>query len=167
MDDLEREKKIEQLVASYLEKASPEQLHVYAARSNYDGNAKDVRWLIDNPALDRGTALLLYWYLGAAYYAEFASEAEVPDFQQDSFRRVLLLERRLLDGFYPNSRIHFDPMRSEGGGPREMRKSKVRRPVPGQLLSPSPGQHVDVDSEDYDEGIPLALAEEISALFDE
>ena len=167
MDDLEREKRIEQLEFAYLEKASPEQLHIYAARSNYDGNAKPVRWLIDNPALDRGTALLLYWYLGAAYYAEFVSQDEVRGFQRDSFRLVLLLERRILDGFYTESRIRFDPMQSEGGGPREMRPSKVKRPVPEQLLLPSPGKQVDVHSEDYDEGIPLALAEQISALFDE
>jgi hypothetical protein len=167
VNDAEREKKIEQLVLSYLKKASPEELHIYVARSNYDGNTESVKWLINNAALDRGTALLLYWYLGAAYYSEFASEREVPEFQRSKFHNVLLLEQRIIDGFYSGSSIYCDPEKSEGGGPKEMRKSKIKRPISQLLLSPSPGEHVNIDSDGYEEGIPIFLAEKISALFDE
>lgn len=165
--DAEREKKIEALIAAYLQSATPEQWHIFAATSNYDGNSKSIPWLIDNEKLDRGTAVLLYWYLGAAGCASYGTIDEVPGFQEESYRQILLIEKRVLEGFYPNANIAFDPMASEGGGPKEIDKKNVKRAIPLEMLRPSPGRQVDHRDDAYDDGLPLEVCEKISALFDE
>nr|WP_249206122.1 DUF4274 domain-containing protein [Burkholderia cenocepacia] len=47
------------IVRTWLEGATPEQWHRFAARSNYDGNGRALRWLLDNRNVDRATALLI------------------------------------------------------------------------------------------------------------
>lgn len=64
MDDSEIGKKAWEIVRAYLESATPAQWHLFAAGSNYDDNAPGLLWLIDNPNVDRATALLIYWALG-------------------------------------------------------------------------------------------------------
>ena len=71
--DNDIEARVWALVHAYLADASPTAWHVFAARSNYDGNKQALRWLLDQPTLDRGTALLIYWYLGAAWHVQFTS----------------------------------------------------------------------------------------------
>ncbi len=167
MTDEQREHAVWQLVLDYLATASPEQWHVYAARSNYDGNARGLQWLLDNPALDRGTALLIYWYLGAAWYVQFGSEAEMAPYQRDTFHTLQLIEQRHRDGFWARDAIWFDPAHSEGGGPGDYPDLPQHRPTPASMLQATAGRdYVDLDPEGYDEGLPLELAERIFALYD-
>lgn len=70
------EQKEWEMILGFLETATPEELHVYGASSNYDGNSAGISWLIDNPKIDKATALLVYWYLGAAWYVQYANEDE-------------------------------------------------------------------------------------------
>jgi hypothetical protein len=166
MDDTERTNTLNAWVRSHLEQATPAQWHIYAARSNYDDNDGHIRWLIDNPLLDRGTAVLLYWYLGAAYHCNHAGEKDVPEFQRAGYALLRLLEGRILENFYVNSNIYFDPADSEGGSPSEIVASQVRREIPSDLIEPSPGKEwVDVNPDGYDDGLPSELAEKIHALF--
>lgn len=165
MTDEERTQAIRSIVLSYLQGATPEQWHVYVARSNYDDNAPALRWLIDNPQLDRGTALMIYWYMGAAGYVQFASEDQVKDYEKDTFRLLLLIEQRYADGFYTQGRIWFAPEHSEGGGPSETRQPYVR-PVSTLMREEVGTELVDIEPEDYDDGLPFEVMEKIEALFD-
>ncbi|SEJ02384.1 MULTISPECIES: DUF4274 domain-containing protein [unclassified Variovorax] len=167
MTDEERDQAIHELVLSYLESATPEQWHVYAARSNYDDNLPMLRWLVDNPKLDRGTALLIYWYLGAAWYVQYASEEDIEDYQQEDFEVLKLIEQRYAEGFYAASRIWFAPEHSEGGGPGDYPDLPKLRPVPVLMLEEVGTEPVDLDPEQYDDGIPFEVAEKIEALFDD
>ena len=61
------------LLQDYLLKASPEQRHIYVARRNYDDSPELLAWLADRSELDRATALMMYWSLGAAWFITFAA----------------------------------------------------------------------------------------------
>lgn len=160
------EKQVWELVKNHLVTATPEELHIFAARSNYDGNQNAVRLLIDNPKLDRGTALLLFWYLGADYYARHLAE-EVPDFQRPMDDLVRLLEERFISGFYTDGNIYYDPKNSAMPPDEYASIGPIKREIPEIMYLPTEGtQWVDIDNENYDDGLPLPIVEKISALYD-
>ncbi len=156
------------LVHAYLADASPTAWHVFAARSNYDGNEQALRWLLDQPTLDRGTALLIYWYLGAAWHVQFSSADQA--LSPGTFHLLRLIEERYAAGFYEAGNIWFDPHTSEGGRPDDYLDLPVVRPVPAAMLEPVNGsEYVEVedDPEGFDEGLPLSLAVALYALHDD
>ncbi|VWC66525.1 hypothetical protein BLA39750_00211 [Burkholderia lata] len=170
MDDSEIEQKAWEIVRTWLEGATPEQWHRFAARSNYDGNGRALRWLLDNRNIDRATALLIYWNLGAAWFVQYANESDLGDtsYQLDTFRLVREVEQRYAEGYYADHGIWFDPHDFEGAGPNDYPDVPVARPVPALMLKPADGrEYVDLDeAEGYDEGLPFDVVERISALYD-
>ncbi len=168
MNDAELEQKAWSIVKTYLSNATPEQWHIFSARSNYDDNRKALQWLIDNPKLDKATALLIYWYLGAGWYVQFASKDEMQSYEVKTFELLQTIEQRYQSDFYERSRIWFDPKFSEGGRPDDYAQLPVKRPVPDIMLQPTVGEdYVDLDNlEDYDDGLPITVAEELFALYD-
>ncbi len=168
MDGADIENREWSIVRVYLEKATPQQRHIFAARSNYDGNSKAIRWLIDNPALDRATAHLIYWYLGAAWYVQFASEDAMESYQVETFQLLKLIEQRCRNNFYTSNYIWFDPKCTDGSGPNDYPDLPVKRAIPAFMMQPTGGEdYVDLDDlEDYDDGLPIDIAKEIFALYD-
>jgi len=61
-----------------ISQASPEEWHQVACNWNWDDGADELRWIIQQPTCDRGTALLVYWHGGPRYYAQYATRDEVP-----------------------------------------------------------------------------------------
>lgn len=61
MTDEEKEQKEAQLIRDFLTNATPEQRHLFIARSNYDSNYDALNELAADPQLDRASALLMYW----------------------------------------------------------------------------------------------------------
>ena len=106
------------LIRAHLESATPEHWHIYAARSSYDGNLEHLAWLVEQPTLDRGTALLIYWWLGAAWDVQYAREA---DAISPELYRVLRRIETLYPQHYTNAEFWFDPEHSIGGGPHAYR----------------------------------------------
>ncbi len=157
-----------ELVRAYLASATPAEWHLFAARSNYDANATALRWLIDQKQLDRATALLIYWNLGAAWYVQFlaAQDASNPD----TFRLLRLIEDRYCAGFYEAGNIWFDPHASDGGRPDNYPDVEVKRPVPAAMLEPvDGGEYVEVasDPDGFDEGLPVSVVDALYALHDD
>jgi len=164
-DPIERD--VRAIVLRYLARATPAQWHVFAARSNYDGNRYALQWLADNPRLTRATALLMYWALGAGWHAQFADEDEVDSWALPTHRLIRSIEARYLAGFYADGDIYFDP--DDGPVPPGDYADTVerRRPIPAAMLAIVPGSDwVDLDDDAYDEGLPMDVAEEIEALFE-
>lgn len=166
-DDDRIERAVQAITLRYLERATPQQWHVFAARSNYDGNRYALEWLAGHPRLSRATALLMYWALGAGWHVQFVSEDEVDGWALPAHRLIRSIETRYLGGYYADGTIYFDP--DDGPVPPGDYVGMVenRRPVPEAMLAIVPGSDwVDLDDEGYDEGLPLAVAEEIAALFE-
>ncbi|SMC29920.1 protein of unknown function [Andreprevotia lacus DSM 23236] len=154
------------LVREYLQQATPEALHVYAARSNYDDNDKGLRLLIDNPKLDRGTALLLFWYLGADYHARrTVEELEGDELAADDL--IQLVQARFMGGFYTDSNIFFSPRHSDLRPDDYESDGPIKREIPAIMYLPTDGlTNVDLDDSNYDEGLPLPVVHRIFALLD-
>jgi hypothetical protein len=163
-----REAQAWEIVRTWLAAATPAQWHLFAARSNYDGNAQALQWLIDRPDLDRATALLIYWNLGAAWFVQYAS-AEASS-NEDTYRLLRQIEERYDAGFYEHGDIWFDPRHSDGGHPDDYPEVPVRRPVPPAMLLPVNGnEYVEVndDPEGFDDGLPMDVVEALFALYAE
>lgn len=167
MTDEEKEQKEAQLIRDFLTNATPEQRHLFIARSNYDSNYDALNELTADPQLDRASALLMYWSLGAAWYVQYGHDDDVPDYSRQTLALIRLIETRYSAGFYADHGIWFDPMQSEGGRPDDYPDLPVRRPVPDIMLIAAPGDvYVDLDDDHYDDGLPLPLAEQLYALYE-
>ncbi|MGB4811940.1 MAG: DUF4274 domain-containing protein [Methylophilaceae bacterium] len=156
-----------QLIKMYLSSATPEKWHLFAARSNYDSNMKPLQWLIDNPALDRATALLIYWNLGAAWYVQYAAEDEALSAQK--YRLLKLIETRYSAAYYQQSVIWFDPQHAVGGRPDDYPDIPVLQAIPSVMLAAVGTEYVEIDEdpEGFDEGLPYETVEALHALLDD
>lgn len=167
LSDEEREKKSWELIFDYLKQATPAQWHIYVANSNYDGNAQGLNWLANNAQLDRASAIMMYWSLGAAWYVQYAEEEELPEHEQNAWQLIKTLESRCLNGFYADHGIWFDAMHSDRGRADNYPHLIVKRPTPESMLVATAGrEYVELEDDKYDEGLPLALAEQIFALYE-
>ena len=155
------------LIRAHLESATPEHWHIYAARSSYDGNLEHLAWLVEQPTLDRGTALLIYWWLGAAWDVQYAREA---DAISPELYRVLRRIETLYPQHYTNAEFWFDPEHSIGGGPHDYPDLPVVKPIPDKMLLAVSGScivDVEEDPEGWDEGLPGEVVDALWALDDD
>lgn len=142
------EDKTVEIARSFLAGATPQQKHLYAAFSNYDGNPVLLRALADNPDTDRATALLIYWYAGARSYS----------YAEDLIQAI---EDRYRHDFYSDHGIGFDPYNDELHGAVESWPNEFDlEAVPATMLLAVPGIVPDVPG-DLEEGLPLGVALEI------
>jgi len=156
------EQQVWDLVHAYLQEATPAQWHIYVARSNYDDNGAALQWLIDNPQIDRATALMIYWNLGAEWYAQFDDSDDLYEAQRERVAMLRLIEERYPD-YYANQGIWFDPKHSDGTRPGDYADITQKRAIPAKMLEATTGsEYVDTENPDgYDEGLPLELVERI------
>ena len=151
------------ILKEYLSSASPQELHHYAASSNYDGNLKALSLIVQNPQLEKGTALLVYWYLGADY---FARVEDIPDYARERYEVTRDIQNRYSIGFYKNSNISFDPF--EGLLPPGEYESigTIKRQILDVMYNPIVGSDGDDrDFDEYDDGLPISVCEKINALY--
>lgn len=170
------ERLTEAMIGDYLRAATPLQCHLYAGRYNpNDLHQPNAKWLIDNAGVDRATALVLYYQLGAPWYVQYGSVIDIPENQEFNRRTwcwLRLIEQRYMSGFYSDHGIAFDPMGRDWQGcrPDDYPQQPVVKPIPAQMLQPVGGSIIpDWCHADCEEaGIPVALAlrinEQLSSL---
>jgi hypothetical protein len=121
-----------------------EELHQFALNWNWDDNAKPLKWVVQQPYCDEGTALLLYWRAAPEWYCQFADRSEVIDTESEHsiivFDLISIIEKRYLTGTYTERNISFDPYNDNGQNFVEdyLHASKLRK-LPKEMLQPSPG----------------------------
>jgi len=157
------------LLQEYLLQASPAQRHIYVARRNHDDNPELLAWLAGRSELDRATALLMYWSLGAAWFAQYASDGDVPEHERDAYAIVHGIEQRYLAGFYADHGLAFDPCNWPGPSMGDHPGVVVRRAVPDAMLAAVAGEQAcdpfaeSVDAA-FDDGLPLDVAAQLQDL---
>ena len=162
------EEKTWALIFPYLEQATPEQWHLYAAKSDFDYNALGLQWLIDNPQLDEATARMLFWNMGAGFLAQYASLEEVPQGEKDDYQTVRILEERILNGFYQPPRIWYDPHDNDMVNMHDYADIPAKRAIPAELSQKVGEVLVQLkDPSGYEDGLPEALCRQIMVLFNE
>ena len=55
-----RDERAHQIIIAHLAQASPAEQFSFVQRSNYDGNARALRWLADRSETDRAAILAMY-----------------------------------------------------------------------------------------------------------
>ncbi len=154
------------LLQDYLLQASPEQRHIYVARRNYDDSPELLAWLAERSELDRATALMMYWSLGAAWFSQYAADDDVPGHERDAHAIVRRIEQRYTEGFYAGRALAFDPGNWPGPSMGDHPGLVVRRAVPDAMLAAVAGERAcdpfaeAVDAA-FDDGLPLALAAQL------
>ena len=79
-----RDERAHQIIVAHLAQASPAEQLCFVQRSNYDDNARALRWLADRSETDRAAILAMYWNLGADWLMQFAAGADVPDYERQA-----------------------------------------------------------------------------------
>lgn len=132
-------RKIHGEIADFLSTcADREELDFFAEHWARDGREGPIHRLIDNPHVDAGTLLRLYWYSDPEYfYSEYGSPEEADDdSERDVYVTLQRIESRITRSEYKTASIPFDPtshvtMRG--------RRSEFARPIPDALYQPIPG----------------------------
>ncbi len=83
-------------------------LFLAAYHHNWDDGTRALLRILDDPACDRATALLIYWLTKPGFYQQFSSPEEVPDFARRDHALLLTIEARFAADRYPDV-IAFDP----------------------------------------------------------
>ena len=170
MSDDDKARAAHAIVARHLQHASALERHVYVARSNYDDNLPHLGWLADQPKLDLATAVMMFWCLGGRWQAGFAADS--PEAQQDKWQLCQRLQQRCVQGFYAQGAIHFDPGQDSPVSPDEYNDVPLLTPIAPLMYEVVPGaEAVDVWDDDidenFDDGLPMAVAEAIFALWEQ
>ncbi len=117
---------------------SAEELDFFAANWARDGREKPIHMLIENPHVDAGTLLRLYWYSDPEYfYSEYGSDDEVDDpTERDIFTTLERIEHRMTRGEYKTASVPFDP---QGHITMPDRASEFTKPIPEAMYRPITG----------------------------
>lgn len=78
------------------------ELHTWVAAYNWDDGLPPIRAVVDSPATEFATALMIYWRLGGPLLEGTVVNAEAKRLQD-------LVRERLLAGYYPRGDCQFDP----------------------------------------------------------
>jgi hypothetical protein len=117
---------------------SAEELDFFAENWARDGREKPIHALIENPHVDAGTLLRVYWYSDPEYYysgCRSASDLD-NDTDRDIFTTLERIERRITGSEYNTASVPFDPrnhvtMRDQ--------YSEFARPIPEVMFRPITG----------------------------
>ncbi len=117
---------------------SAEELDFFAANWARDGREKPIHALVENPHVDAGTLLRLFWYSDPEFFYESArSASEIADVgERDIFFTLEIIEHRITQSKYKTASIPFDPRRhvtmSDSG-------EVLARPIPEVMYKPITG----------------------------
>ena len=93
-DPLEREEQA--IVLRYLEQATPAQWHLYAARSNYDGNRYALEWLTDTVETRRPVPEAMYAIVPGSEWVGLDDDAYDEGLPMDVAERIMREDRLVL-----------------------------------------------------------------------
>ncbi|HEX4797434.1 MAG TPA: DUF4274 domain-containing protein [Humisphaera sp.] len=126
---------------------TPEELHEFVDRWNWDGGTKPIQRALAHPLCDRGTALMVYWRMEPIFFLtpdhdtrEKVTAKLWPDavVHWDMLRE---LERRLAANQFRTAQVPYDPTNDRG---RDRTKQRFRKKKPITLLKNINGKLVKI-----------------------
>jgi len=85
------------------------ELHDLAVEASASASEEELRAIVEHPACDLGTALLVYWTAAPHYYLQYASREEVEAFEVPGWDLLATIEARVAGGHYTSQQVRFDP----------------------------------------------------------
>ena len=104
--------------------------HDEIAGYNWDDGLAPIWPVVDDPATDFGTALLIYWRIEGPWLRENAAECN-----REARRLREILEQRLINGFYSSRSINYNPVADNQLSRVQVHKLK-QAGVPVELIEP-------------------------------
>lgn len=122
-----------QFLSEFNKIATKEELHELAQNINWDGGYFELEQIISHPNIDRGTALLLYWYGEPQYFTKYSSAEEVEECNRQNYIFIKKVERMLLENDFKSNEIPFNPVQHLNMNLIQQKKLKGNLGIPESL----------------------------------
>ena len=157
-----------QVWAEYLNSASLIEIHISVIDSNWDSNGFLLRWLLQNPQIDKATVLIAYWMSGPKWLKQYQSLEECTAFARNSYALIEELEEKYVSGFYEQSSFELDPSNDQDGfdWTAEYSEIEVSQEIPQKMFEKLSGLTIERPEEGYIEGLPEAVYEKLENLLE-
>jgi len=122
-----------QFLSEFSKLVTKEELHELAENINWDGGYFDLEQVIKHPVLDRGTALLLYWYGEPQYFTKYSKAEEVEECNRETYIFIKKLEKMLMENKFKTNEIAFDPVKHLNMNLLQQKKLRENKGIPESL----------------------------------
>lgn len=79
-----------------------------AQNYNWDNGVQVLRWIIESPKCDKGTASLIFWTSEPDFYFKY-TEATIPNYEKGIFLLLQLITEKFNKNEFKKSNLKFDP----------------------------------------------------------
>jgi hypothetical protein len=94
-------------------KSEWEHIHFCMSYYNWDGGMEFPEALIDHPNCDKGTALLIFWYMSPSFYVQYPKEKlDKPELENFAFLKKIV--QKFVNNDFKTEKIKFDPKNDNG-----------------------------------------------------
>ena len=159
------------LIIDYLKKNTPKERQLLAIDWNFDNSKEVIKWIAEQEDTDKGTALVLYWYMNPQFFKRFKSREECEkdaSWALEDFDIVEILEKNYIAGFYKNQKYAFNPKCDIYNGgydwTKEVDENEMKRAIPEVMYIAIEGEVL--ASPNWAEGIPSDISDIMDKLCD-
>ncbi|MBC2200461.1 DUF4274 domain-containing protein [Listeria welshimeri] len=155
---------------AFLSEASVEDLFRSVVTASYDDINLDsplTKKIVNDASVDKAVALAFYWRLAPRYKKQYATIQDAPEWLQEEFQLITILEEKFMNGFYKKKEIYYDPKSDfETDWTLDYLECDPEKKLPSVMEQAINGDtFVDEPYDVFEDGLPLALAERISELY--
>lgn len=90
------------------EKLNSTEQYYLAKNYNWDDGVEVLKWIIDSPKCDKGTASLIFWTSEPDFYIE-RSEQNIPEYEKNTFLLLRKIVEKFKNNEFKKSKLKFDP----------------------------------------------------------
>lgn len=87
---------------------NPAEQYYLAANYNWDDGPIVLKWIIDSPKCDKGTACMIFWHAEPDYYYDFTSDT-IDEYEKDVWALLQSILKRFRSNDFKRSRFKFIP----------------------------------------------------------
>jgi Domain of unknown function (DUF4274) len=140
----------------YKKLASAEELHAFAQCFNWDFGSSEMRWVVNHPKCDLGTAIMIYWNASPLFYfKKYSNRSDLakgkPDYMSEvdhfqNYDLIKLIEEKINKGEFRSQKIRFSIDESpEFFSEREdydalLKNNELKQPIHSIALLATPGE---------------------------
>ena len=140
----------------YKKLASTEELHAFAQYFNWDLGSSEMKWVVNHPKCDLGTAILIYWDASPLFYfKKYTNRSDLaqgkPDYmsEDDYFQNydlIKLIEEKIDKGEFKSRKIRFSIDESpeffseRGEYEALLNSNELKQPIHSIALLATPGE---------------------------
>ena len=163
LDEDEYERLSNELLIDYLKKHDPHARQQLVTSWNFDNGNTVLQWIVEQPDTDKGTILLLYWYMNPSFFKQYADRndciSQGAAWALEDYDLLTTIEHHYLSGFYQSQVYGFDPKADPYNNgydwTQENQDTQLKAQIPDEMLVSLAG--TTIEPPDWPEGIPSEL----------